>query len=444
MEIHAPFLYRFLICLLQAVFWYVLGNIALNQQFPDLACGMIFLKCPLKTSLPMFLLKPRRTTFSFKLSPQPSRQQISSQFLYPVQLVFSLTSILVFPLYFAVIGEASTAMTLMIAFLIAILAGTIALLWMRLKAYRKERDRLRDSLSQAIEQTQVMLHTIRDGVITANAQGRVELLNPVAEQITGWHTQEAQGRSLSEILPLRDCNTGQPLPNLIADSYEQRSLSNVDCAALLQTRDHSERRVNSTQVEIHAPTGQVTSSVVVLREAAAVSADDVVSTWQDRYDALTGLVNRQEFEHCLQQAIALTQANDQEHSLCFLDLDRFREINQACGYTAGDELLRQVSRLLQNKVRRADTIARLGGDEFAVLLYRCPTEQAMYVAHSLCEAIEKFWFEWEGQKFSVGVSIGLVSLAAKSDAASAIRAADKACAIAKTQNRGGVHFYQND
>lgn len=376
---------------------------------------------------------------SSKALSQSTEQQSPSPLLYLVQLVFSLISLLVFPFSLAVVGEASIAF----GFLIAGFIGTIALLWMRLRAYRIERDRLRNCLSQAIEQTQVMLHTIRDGVITANAQGQVELINPVAEQLTGWQTQEAQGRSISEILLLRDGVTGQPLPDLTANSHEQQSLSHAAYSALLQTRDQSEKRVDSTLVEIHAPTGQITSSVVILREAAASLAEHPVATWQDRYDALTGLVNRREFESSLQQAVALAQTNAQEHSLCFLDLDRFREVNQTCGYVAGDELLRQVSRLLQNKVRRADTIARLGGDEFAVLLYQCPTEQAMYVAHSLCEAIENFWFEWQGQKFSVGVSIGLVSLTGQPDAAAALKAADRACAIAKTQNRGGVHLYQN-
>lgn len=327
--------------------------------------------------------------------------------------------------------------------LLLCLAGAIVFLWKRLKSSQSESHHLQDCLADTIEQTQVLLHTIRDGIITTNAQGQVEQLNPVAEQLTGWQSHEVQGRSLTEILQLRDCTTGEPLLEFTATpSLERHTLNSAARTALLQTRDHTEKRVDSTQVEIYGSAGQLTSRVIVLREAAPPLAAKHILTWQDRYDALTGLVNRQEFEHCLQQTIALTPPHNQEHSLCLLDLDRFREINQVCGYGAGNDLLRQVSRLLQGKVRRADTIARLGGDEFAVLLYQCPTEQAMYVAQSLCEAIENFWFEWQGQKFSVGVSIGLVSLTADSEPIAALKAADKACAIAKHQNRGGVHLYQ--
>ncbi|WP_179228577.1 EAL domain-containing protein [Leptolyngbya ohadii] len=323
------------------------------------------------------------------------------------------------------------------------LAGAIVLLWRRLKSSQSECYHLQNRLADAIEQTQVLLHTIRDGVITTNAHGQVELLNPVAEYLTQWQTREAQGRSLSEILPLRDCTTGEPLLEFTPNhTLERHTLNSAARAALLQTKDQTEKQVDSTQIEIYAPTGQITSRVIVLREAATLLAAGRVATWQDRYDALTGLVNRQEFEHCLQQTIALMPPDSQEHSLCLLDLDRFREINQICGYGAGNDLLRQVSRLLQGKVRRADTIARLGGDEFAILLYQCPTEQAMYVAQSLCEAIENLWFEWQGQQFSVGVSIGLVGLTADADPVTALKAADKACTIAKRHNQGGVHLYQ--
>ena len=127
------------------------------------------------------------------------------------------------------------------------------------------------------------------------------------------------------------------------------------------------------------------------------------------HDPLTGLVNRREFELRLQRALEMTQATGATHAVCFLDLDRFKTINDAAGHLAGDDLLQQIGQLLQHKVRANDVVARLGGDEFALLLHSCGPSDAIQVANNLLKAVDRHQFIWAANTYDVGVSIGLVA-----------------------------------
>lgn len=323
---------------------------------------------------------------------------------------------------------------------VVLLAVAIWFLLRRLRQSFEECDRLKAQLAMEAERLQTTIHMIREGIITTDAAGRIEVLNPVAEKFTGWHSQEAQGQLFAEVFSLIDQSTHESLDNILDRLISQGQLSSSLSHIILRSRDHSERLIESSMTFVRSAAGQIIGSITVFREATQMNLPIRQPLWQDQYDALTGLLNRQGFEHCLEQAIALSRRDDQEHSLCFLDLDHFREINNLAGFAVGDELLRQVSSLLQAKIRRADTVARLGGDEFAILLYRCPLKQADYVARSLTQMLEEFQFEYQGQTFSIKASIGLVPVAADSDAIDVLKAADLACATAKTENPGSVHL----
>ncbi|WP_052672311.1 bifunctional diguanylate cyclase/phosphodiesterase [Aliterella atlantica] len=165
--------------------------------------------------------------------------------------------------------------------------------------------------------------------------------------------------------------------------------------------------------------------------------------WQASHDALTGLVNRRQFDRYLEQALNNAKLSDTSYCLCYLDLDQFKVVNDTCGHIAGDELLRQVTALLQAQVRSVDILARLGGDEFGLLLHDCNLEQAASVANALRESIEAFRFIWEDKTFRIGVSIGLVGMENDDRSLSKIlSAADVACYAAKNQGRNRVHIYQ--
>lgn len=163
------------------------------------------------------------------------------------------------------------------------------------------------------------------------------------------------------------------------------------------------------------------------------------------YDSLTGLVNRREFELRLKQLIDDSAVSAKLHALCFLDLDQFKIINDTCGHIAGDELLRQLANVFQAKLRREDTIARLGGDEFGILLQHCELKQAESVADHIRKTVMDFRFVWQGNSFTLGVSIGLVLVGHPGDTVTDIlRRADAACYAAKDSGRNRIHLYSAD
>jgi diguanylate cyclase (GGDEF)-like protein len=161
--------------------------------------------------------------------------------------------------------------------------------------------------------------------------------------------------------------------------------------------------------------------------------------YQASHDPLTGLINRREFEARLERTITHAQTQSATHALLYMDLDRFKIINDTCSHIAGDELLQQVGQLLLSSVRKRDTLGRLGGDEFGMLLENCPLDKAIHIAEKLLAAIEDFRFSWHDQIFTLGLSIGIVPIdRGTRDLASAMRAADSACYIAREAGRERV------
>ena len=169
------------------------------------------------------------------------------------------------------------------------------------------------------------------------------------------------------------------------------------------------------------------------------------ATYQAAHDALTGLVNRREFEIRLNRLLDLAIKESTSHAMLYIDLDQFKVVNDTCGHAAGDALLRQLSAMLQHKIREGDTLARLGGDEFGLLIEHCSLDDAEKIANQLKEQIQDFHYEWNDNLFRVGASIGLVAINKNSGSVDLImRAADTACYAAKDTGRNKVHVYKLD
>jgi diguanylate cyclase (GGDEF)-like protein/PAS domain S-box-containing protein len=163
--------------------------------------------------------------------------------------------------------------------------------------------------------------------------------------------------------------------------------------------------------------------------------------WTSNHDAMTGLANRKAFDALL--ARCTTMAATDPFCALFIDLDRFKEVNDTSGHAAGDALLQGIASRLVAHVRQSDTVARLGGDEFAVLLHRCTREQAITVAENLRMAVHTYQLHWEGRDHAVGASIGMVVVNARfTDAAAVMRAADAACYSAKQRGRNAVVVHE--
>ena len=168
-------------------------------------------------------------------------------------------------------------------------------------------------------------------------------------------------------------------------------------------------------------------------------------TYQATHDALTNLINRREFEIRLKKAINDSQHNNKTHSLCYMDLDQFKAVNDSCGHAAGDELLKQLAIELKSIIRETDTFARLGGDEFGLLLESCPIEKATMLAEEVRKKVEAFRFHWDNKTFKVGISIGIMTITKTSGSTKEIQsAADTACYMAKEQGRNRIHVYEID
>ena len=167
--------------------------------------------------------------------------------------------------------------------------------------------------------------------------------------------------------------------------------------------------------------------------------------YQATYDGLTGLVNRQTFDRRLEGALHKAKDKQQHHVLCYIDLDQFKIVNDTVGHAAGDELLQQVSALLQSNIRSSDTLARLGGDEFGLLLENCPLNKGITIAEKMVADLRDYSFCWQDRRFKIGASIGVVAVNPESESSVQLMSqADVACYAAKDGGRNRVHVYQTD
>ena len=306
--------------------------------------------------------------------------------------------------------------------------------------------RTEEALFEAKERAEVTLRSIGDGVITTDTQGKVDYLNPVAEQLTGWELRTAMGHPLGEVFRVVDEQTREPLSDAVAECLDVGQRCTLDDNPVLLHRDGGEYSIEATVSPIRNREGQIIGAVLVFHDVTELRGLARKMSHQATHDALTGLVNRAEFERRLECLLENSGGEDGlEHALMYVDLDQFKLVNDTVGHVAGDELLRQLTAQLQLRVRGNDVLARLGGDEFGVLLENCSLAQALDVAEDLRRITRAFRFEWDGKVFDVGASIGVVRIDADSGSLSdVLSAADAACFMAKDMGRNRVHVYTPD
>ncbi len=304
---------------------------------------------------------------------------------------------------------------------------------------------IEETLFQEKELAQVTLQSIGDAVLTTDAFGKIQYLNPVAKSLLGCSEASAKGLLLEEVFGIVHETTREKVQNPIEQALQSNRTVNLAKHTVLINQNNQEIAIQDSAAPIHNRDGQIIGGVMVFRDVTQNREFSRQLSWQATHDALTGLVNRQEFERQVEQALCLAKLDSQVHALCYLDLDHFKIVNDTCGHVAGDELLRQITVLLQEKIRKTDTLARLGGDEFGVLLNQCTLEQALLVANELLSCVSEFRFVWQQQVFSIGASIGLVSIDTNSESvAEIIGRADAACYSAKNRGRNRVYVSQTD
>jgi diguanylate cyclase (GGDEF)-like protein/PAS domain S-box-containing protein len=290
---------------------------------------------------------------------------------------------------------------------------------------------------------QLALNSLAEAIIATDERGRINFMNPAAERLTGSEAAAASGKLLEEIVSLVD----EADRRLLSDPVHQALTSGAPVslgrrALLLSRSTGSERSIELSAAPIRDDSRDVVGSVLLLHDVTELRGLARQMSYQATHDALTGLVNRREFERRLEEAIESGHSGDGQHVLCYLDLDRFKLVNDTSGHLAGDSMLREVAKLLRDAVRDSDTVARLGGDEFGTLLVGCPLEKARQIADDVCRSVGDYRFVWKDRIFNIGVSIGLVEISRESGTLEELlAAADSACYVAKKQGSGHVAVY---
>lgn len=301
------------------------------------------------------------------------------------------------------------------------------------------------SLREEQQRATITLEGIGDGVVTVDVDGIIIYINQVARNLSLLASEELKGSLFDVAFPISDESGENPLRELIHAEFEATG-DNIICEkGLLQHTDGTEFIFDITTGKLTDENEQILGYVYVLRDVTEAVLMHSQLNYQATHDALTGLLNRNEFERRLIQHIHDSKEYGTQNALLYIDLDQFKVVNDTCGHQVGDELLKQLTTLMSHAGRESDTLARLGGDEFGLILTHCPPEKAYKIGEQLRKEIKDFRFVWENKSFEVGASIGLVIINEESPSSQDLmRAADSACYMAKESGRNRIYIYQDD
>ena len=305
------------------------------------------------------------------------------------------------------------------------------------------RKSLEVSLSRSKRQAQYTLESIAEGVITTDNDGRIDYMNRAAEALIDTNRDAAASHRVGELFTLVDDADRRSLGDPVERCLAIRRRVNMGRRAVLVTPDgEHEHSVEVTASPVRGPGSSIVGTVVVIHDVSELRGLTRQMSYQATHDPLTGLINRREFERRLDEALDTAQVEEVVHMLFYMDLDRFKAVNDSCGHIAGDNMLREAAALIKDQVRDSDFVGRLGGDEFGALLIGCPIDKARQIAQDVCNAIAEYRFVWTDKIFDIGISIGLVEIGRTSGSLQDLMsAADSACYVAKQQGRGQVHVY---
>jgi len=301
------------------------------------------------------------------------------------------------------------------------------------------------ALRQEKERAQVTLSSISDGVIRSDVDGVVDFLNPAAERLTGMARNDAIGRTVEEVYRVVAEDGRAPMDNPVRRCLElSRPVQSLSPCNLV-TAGGGEIAVRDSAAPLFDASGAVVGAVLVFTDFTRLRILEKEMAYLACHDPLTGLINRREFEQRLMAVIDSGAGPKRRFALGYLDLDDFKIVNDTCGHGAGDELLRQLTSVLEATMVAGDTLARLGGDEFGLILVGCSVPEAVTRAGAVLDAIRRFRFMWDERIFDVRASIGIVTVTeAGGSMSELLSAADAACFVAKDRGRNQIHLSEPD
>jgi diguanylate cyclase (GGDEF)-like protein/PAS domain S-box-containing protein len=301
---------------------------------------------------------------------------------------------------------------------------------------------LTDALFQEKERLQITLQSIGDAVISTDTQSRITFMNTVAEELTGWSADDAGGQPFNAVVKMVAEASDEAAPSAIAACLAgEVTTTTRDDVRILSRKGL--RDIRETAAPVRTAAGEIVGVVLIFQDMTDARLLQRQLSHSASHDALTGLSNRASFEVALTQACSSADESGRQHAVCFIDLDRFKIVNDTAGHAAGDALLSEIGGVIRNSVRGGDVTARLGGDEFGLLLYDCPADHAEFIADKLIQSIRAVPFAWEGRAYDIGASIGLAVVSAGSAVPGEVLSqADIACYTAKGLGRNRVAVYR--
>jgi diguanylate cyclase (GGDEF)-like protein/PAS domain S-box-containing protein len=309
--------------------------------------------------------------------------------------------------------------------------------------YAIERKAVEDALYVEKERALVTLNSIGDAVLCTDISGNISYLNLVAETMTGWRREEAVGKPLAEVFRIIDGTTRKPARDPMEMAVEQNRTVGLTVNCVLIRRDGFESAIEDSAAPIHDRAGRVIGAVIVFHDVSAARAMSLEMTHSAQHDLVTNLPNRLLLSDRISQSIALARRQNRPIAVLFLDLDRFKYINDSLGHATGDKLLQSVSKRLLASVRGSDTVSRQGGDEFVILLSEITyPEDAATSAKKILLSVSAP-HSIGGHNLHIDGSIGIsVYPEDGEDAETLIKNADMAMYHAKERGRNNFQFFK--
>jgi diguanylate cyclase (GGDEF)-like protein/PAS domain S-box-containing protein len=308
-----------------------------------------------------------------------------------------------------------------------------------------DRAAIAEALFNEQERAQVTLNSIGDAVISTDVEGHITYLNVVAERLTGWPTAEAVGRPLEQVFKIIDADTRATVPNPMKMATHENKTVGLPPTCLLIRRDGDESAIEDSAAPIHDRRGEVTGAVMVFHDVSTSRALTLKLAHYAHHDSLTDLPNRALLNDRSTQAITVAQRHHTALAVLYLDLDRFKHINDCLGHLVGDRLLQSVALRLSECVRASDTVSRLGGDEFVILLAEVTNaHDAAVCADKLLQAV-RIPYLMDEHELNVTASIGIAIYPEDGSAVEALlQNADSAMYEAKDRGRNNYQFYRTE
>ena len=299
---------------------------------------------------------------------------------------------------------------------------------------------LNDALFQEKERLHITLDSIGEAVLCTDVNMNITFMNPVAEKMSGWPQEHAMTQPLLSVLRITFGDNGPAMENIHSGDM---SRSAIEQDVVLHCRNGGSYDIHYSITPLSTLEGQNIGFVLVIQDVTESRKMLRQLSYSASHDALTHLSNRVSFENHLKRLLQTVQETHQRHALVYVDLDRFKAVNDSAGHAAGDALLREISSLMLSMLRTTDILARLGGDEFGLLLPDCNLESARYISGRLIHAINDYHFMWEGRLHRIGASAGITLIDENNYQASEVMSqADIACYSSKNSGRGVVTVYE--